>query len=470
MARIRADFVSGTVEGGDLAAAGTTLTSVGLADLPEVTVGNDAVIILDPEGQQNGPSVVYVTAHAPGATTATITAPGALHPEGTPWEHGPLAEDFVDDPDNVSMVGHTHTGEFAETVHGHDDLYYTEGEVDTALALKSDTTHNHDAAYSDVNHGHTDYADVGHTHDDLAAPEPPRIESIFVPGTLAAKTIKRVATTDFTPAISRIEVTLATAPVGADAANCLQVGVRGASHGEGALLLDGSGDLGGRHYRWATETPVIGGAQTDESGQAEGADNVVAMATKVSMADGLFVRAISFHLARNLTDATDPSLDGVPKRAVIVSADATTYIATGEYVTEPIPNPDGWMTFPIAASLDLGVEYWVGCEIASAAEDRVVRFLGAVSPTASVWTGVLQTYVGDADSRLFLTTNAPSTNGPIIDAVTTNDNAMAMRLHSVSTESAIGLVGDHIDISLDAVGTPPADPGTDAQIDVGLAS
>lgn len=38
------------------------------------------------------------------------------------------------------------TSFFAPAVHNHDDLYYTEAEIDTALALKSDATHTHTGA------------------------------------------------------------------------------------------------------------------------------------------------------------------------------------------------------------------------------------------------------------------------------------------------------------------------------------
>lgn len=35
----------------------------------------------------------------------------------------------------------------ASSTHSHNDIYYTETEVDTKLASKSDSTHNHDSAY-----------------------------------------------------------------------------------------------------------------------------------------------------------------------------------------------------------------------------------------------------------------------------------------------------------------------------------
>lgn len=52
-------------------------------------------------------------------------------------------EDVVDTKANAS---HTHS-EYASSNHSHDDLYYTEIEVDTKLEGKASSTHNHDSAY-----------------------------------------------------------------------------------------------------------------------------------------------------------------------------------------------------------------------------------------------------------------------------------------------------------------------------------
>lgn len=68
----------------------------------------------------------------------------------------------------------------ADSEHNHDDLYYTESEVDTLLSSKSDSTHNHDSAYDSKGSADNalasakDYtdsavsglADASHTHDD----------------------------------------------------------------------------------------------------------------------------------------------------------------------------------------------------------------------------------------------------------------------------------------------------------------
>lgn len=49
--------------------------------------------------------------------------------------------------ETVAHSDHTHSGVYAPTVHNHDDRYYTESEVDAALALKSPVVHNHDSRY-----------------------------------------------------------------------------------------------------------------------------------------------------------------------------------------------------------------------------------------------------------------------------------------------------------------------------------
>jgi len=103
MARIRLNFVTGTVEDNPLTDAATTLTSSGLTDLPTIADPDIAVIILDPDGT---PEIVHVTAHTAAADTATILRgqEGTValeHASTTPWRHGPTADDFSD----VSISG-----------------------------------------------------------------------------------------------------------------------------------------------------------------------------------------------------------------------------------------------------------------------------------------------------------------------------------------------------------------------------
>lgn len=54
---------------------------------------------------------------------------------------------LADDDHTQYALADGSRGSFAATTHTHDDRYYTESEVDTALSGKSDTSHNHDGTY-----------------------------------------------------------------------------------------------------------------------------------------------------------------------------------------------------------------------------------------------------------------------------------------------------------------------------------
>ena len=57
----------------------------------------------------------------------------------------------------------------APASHNHNDIYYTETEIDTKLSGKSDTSHTHDSRYyteTEINNLLSDKSNVGHTHDD----------------------------------------------------------------------------------------------------------------------------------------------------------------------------------------------------------------------------------------------------------------------------------------------------------------
>jgi hypothetical protein len=59
---------------------------------------------------------------------------------------------------------------FAYSVHNHDDLYYTETEIDTKLEAYALSGHNHDSVYSKIDHNHdADYSKTNHNHDSVYA-------------------------------------------------------------------------------------------------------------------------------------------------------------------------------------------------------------------------------------------------------------------------------------------------------------
>lgn len=81
---------------------------------------------------------------------------------------GSLSE--TDITNGFSASDHDHAGDYAALGHEHDDRYYTEGEVDGALAGKADAAHGHDDTYfteTEVTALLLGKADAVHGHDDL---------------------------------------------------------------------------------------------------------------------------------------------------------------------------------------------------------------------------------------------------------------------------------------------------------------
>jgi hypothetical protein len=89
---------------------------------------------------------------------------------------------------NQAAVGRTYEVKIwylvpTDPAHTHDDRYFTESEITTLLAGKSDSTHNHDSAYASLSHDHDDRyytgvemdillsskSSVGHDHDGVYA-------------------------------------------------------------------------------------------------------------------------------------------------------------------------------------------------------------------------------------------------------------------------------------------------------------
>lgn len=98
MARLYADFISGTITDAPLTAGATTVNAAILASVPEVVAPDIVALILDPEAAGNGPEIVHITAHTASATSATITrgqegTSAVEHAAGTIVYHGLTADD-----------------------------------------------------------------------------------------------------------------------------------------------------------------------------------------------------------------------------------------------------------------------------------------------------------------------------------------------------------------------------------------
>lgn len=98
--RVRGNNAQGITTDNPLAIGATTINSAGLANLPTVTAGNHAVLVLDPLRAAGAPEIVIVTAHTAAATSATITrgaygTTARAHNSGTLWIHGATIDDVV---------------------------------------------------------------------------------------------------------------------------------------------------------------------------------------------------------------------------------------------------------------------------------------------------------------------------------------------------------------------------------------
>lgn len=97
--RIRTNNVFGLVADNPLPAAGVSLNSAGLSNLPSVAAQH-AVITLDPLRVNGTPEIIVVTGHTTLSTVATISrgaygTTARAHPQGTLWTHTPMNEDFT---------------------------------------------------------------------------------------------------------------------------------------------------------------------------------------------------------------------------------------------------------------------------------------------------------------------------------------------------------------------------------------
>src|SRR5690242_5212697 len=100
MSRLHSDFVYGTISTtGGISASATTFDSAGLARLPVVASPDTAAVTFYDQAAGTY-EVATVTAHASGATTATITrgqegSTARVWANGATWLHGATSQDFV---------------------------------------------------------------------------------------------------------------------------------------------------------------------------------------------------------------------------------------------------------------------------------------------------------------------------------------------------------------------------------------
>jgi hypothetical protein len=99
MARLRANFLTGSLTNNPLTSAATQIAAAELSKAPVVTAPNILPISLDPDGLNGAPEIVWVTDHASLATVATVLREqegtfAREHPAGTPWGNNLTAVDI----------------------------------------------------------------------------------------------------------------------------------------------------------------------------------------------------------------------------------------------------------------------------------------------------------------------------------------------------------------------------------------
>ena len=97
--RLRVNSIGGLIEDNPLTSGATTLTSSALASLPLVDSTNHCALVLDPDGVEATPEIVWITAHTAYATTATVSRAqegtvAVAHSQGIPWVHAPTVSDY----------------------------------------------------------------------------------------------------------------------------------------------------------------------------------------------------------------------------------------------------------------------------------------------------------------------------------------------------------------------------------------
>lgn len=135
---------------------------------------------------------------------------------------------------------------FAPSAHNHNDLYYTESEIDSKLSGKANASHTHDDRYyteTEMNSKLDAKADVGHTHTidtSLSSTSTNPVQNKVINSALAGK-VPTTRTVNGKPLTSNISLTAA--DVGADAsgaANSALTSAKSYTDGKVANLLNNS--------------------------------------------------------------------------------------------------------------------------------------------------------------------------------------------------------------------------------------
>lgn len=97
--RVRSNWQGGLIEDNPLSSSATTLTSAGLAAVPAIGSTQHLAIVLDPDGINGAPEIIWVTAHTAGATTATIvrgkeSSTARAHDRDISWVHTATGADY----------------------------------------------------------------------------------------------------------------------------------------------------------------------------------------------------------------------------------------------------------------------------------------------------------------------------------------------------------------------------------------
>jgi hypothetical protein len=98
--RVRQNFIGGLVEDNPLTATATTFQSNALVAVVGIGSTQHFPITFDPDGLYGEPEIAYITAHTPGAVTATILreqegTTKRQHNQDVPWVHGPTTLDLL---------------------------------------------------------------------------------------------------------------------------------------------------------------------------------------------------------------------------------------------------------------------------------------------------------------------------------------------------------------------------------------